>query len=112
MSGWSRPPTAQPDRAVFVLTGNRGDGHSAEPQRRRFLPVAAAQQLWDCPPGDNPTIPGVHECPTIPPTQLTPVGVSLRSFNRLDLPAYGSYQVLRDRVVKAIESPQVFDGVD
>ncbi|XP_037088392.1 E3 ubiquitin-protein ligase Nedd-4-like isoform X1 [Pollicipes pollicipes] len=33
-------------------------------------------------------------------------------FNRLDLPAYESYQVLRDRLVKAIESPQVFDGVD
>jgi len=33
-------------------------------------------------------------------------------FNRLDLPAYESYQVLRDRLIKAIESPQVFDGVD
>lgn len=33
-------------------------------------------------------------------------------FNRLDLPPYHSYQVLRERLVKAIESPQVFDGVD
>ena len=44
------------------------------------------------------------------PPPLTPV--TRFSFNRLDLPAYGSYQVLRDRLVKAIESPQVFDGVD
>ncbi|UYV68273.1 NEDD4 [Cordylochernes scorpioides] len=34
------------------------------------------------------------------------------SFNRLDLPAYESYQELREKLIKAIEGSQFFGGVD
>ena len=33
-------------------------------------------------------------------------------FNRIDLPPYGSYQQLRDRLIKAIEGSEGFAGVD
>lgn len=35
-----------------------------------------------------------------------------RSFNRIDLPPYESYQELRDKLIKALEGAGTFGGVD
>ena len=34
------------------------------------------------------------------------------SFNRLDLPPYESYEVLREKLIGAIEGSEGFSGVD
>ena len=71
-----------------------------------FTMVCVCHLLLSLPPS-LPSLP-----PSLPPSLSLSLSLSPYSFNRIDLPPYGSYHKLKENLKLAVENTEGFEGVD